>query len=104
MVPDLLPRSVQLLRDRKLYRDGVLTTASVIFVKPSGVFSWLPWSGLQSADVCLRFQVGTVGNTEARTVCRNDWLLKQLAPGTPVQIAYLPKRASRVALLDAYVR
>ena len=104
VAPIFLPRFIQVFRDRNLYRKGILANAFVIFIKPCGVFAWSGWSGLYSADVYLRFQLGSGAIGEARTRCRNDWLLKQLTPGTPVHIAYSPKRPSRVALLGQYVR
>src|SRR5690349_7941723 len=102
--PTSIPRLIQLLKDRRVFRKGELTDASVVFVNPRGVFSWFGWCGLYSADVFVKFQLSSGDQAEAKTVCRNDWLLRQLGPGTSVHIAYMPNRPARVVLLETYVR
>lgn len=102
--PVSIPRFIQLLRDRRIFRKGKLTNAFVLFVRPRGVFSWFGWSGLYSANVYVRFQLGFGDYAEVKTVCKNDWLLNHLAPDALVHIVYLPNRPSRAVLLETYVR
>ena len=102
--PTSIPRFAQLLKDRRIFRKGQLTNASVVFVQPRRVLFWIGWSGLYSAVVYVAYQLDSDDHAEAKVVCRNEWLLNQLEPGTSVHIAYLPNRPSRAVLLENYVR
>lgn len=102
--PVLVARLLRIFRDRRLFRRGKLARGTVIFIKPGAIFVWWGWSGATTAEVFVRFPDDSGSKLEARALCQNDWLIRQLAPGTPVHIVYLPKRPSRAVLLEAYVR
>lgn len=104
VAPTVISRFIRIHRDRRLFRRGWLSTGTVVFVKPGAVFMWWGWSGASTAEVYVCFMDKSGTQIEAKALCQNDWLLKHLAPGTPVHLAYLPKRSSHAALLDAYVR
>ena len=104
VTPIMLSRVIRILRDRRLFRRGRLSSGTVVFAEPSAVFIWWGWAGASTAHVFVSYASESGAQFEARALCQNDWLLKHLAPGTSVHIAYLPNRPSRAALLEAYVR
>ena len=102
--PVVASRLLRISGDRKIFRRGQFIQGEVIFVKPGAVFVWWGWSGANTAEVFVRFAGEDRAPVEARALCQNDWLIRHLAPGTPVHISYLPRRPTRAMLLDGYVR
>ncbi len=103
-VPLLLPQFRRVVRDRSLFRNGRITRGTVVFVKPSAGWTWPGWPGSSASEVFIQYQLPSGATAEASAQCQSDWLLRHIAPGTTVHIAYLPSRPSRAILLDAYVR
>jgi len=104
LAPVLVARLLRISRDRKVFRLGNIAKGTVTFIKPGAIFMWWGWSGATTAEVYVKYPDDSGSQFEARALCQNDWLIRQLSPGTLVHIAYLPKRPSRAMLLDAYVR
>ena len=93
----------EVLRARRLYKNGRLATGSVVFVKKRATPLWPGVSGMGAAQVYIEFQTAHV-KREAVAACRNDWLINQLTPGVKVHVAYSDNEFSEVALLEAYLR
>ena len=97
-----LPQIRPLRRARKLFRQGRLARASVVFVKKR-TFATNNMSAYYPTEIYLRYD-GPGGKQEAKALCSNDWLLNQLVPDSVVHIAYLPEKPAEAALLEAYFR
>ena len=102
--PLFVPQVRELLRVRRLFRDGQLTTGTVIFVKKRVGTSWPGWPNNNANEVFVTFQSSSGELREATAWCPNEWLLQHIAPGTAVRIAYRDKGSSRIALLAAFLR
>jgi hypothetical protein len=98
------PSIREILKARRLFKNGKLTVAKVVFVKKRGLGFWpgLPLSS--SSEVYVKFATPLGATREGIATCQNDWLLNQLPPGAGVHIAYSDDASTNVALLDAYVR
>jgi len=103
-VPLFLPQLRRVLRDRSLFRKGRIARGTVLFVKQSAGWTWPGWPGSSASEVFIQYQLPSGAPAEAIASCQSDWLLRQLAPGISVHIAYLPSQPSRAVLLDAYIR
>ncbi|GAB6042044.1 hypothetical protein [Endothiovibrio diazotrophicus] len=102
-MPLYWPRISQVLRDRRLFKKGVLASGTVVFVTKHNDVSWPGWPGSTRSDVHISIGEAGRGNTEVRARCSNDWLLYHLSPGTAVTVVYDPKR-SRAMLVENYIR
>jgi hypothetical protein len=102
--PFLLPQLWRLVRDRKLFRDGRVVPAVVVFVKQRATASWPGWPSFAAREMFVSFKLPSGVEAEARVACYNEWLLSHLPPGAVVHIAYLPDDPARGALLEAYLR
>jgi len=98
------PAVREVLRARRLYRNGRLATGKVVFVKRRATPLWPGLSSLGAAEVYIEFQTSAQEKREAVAACRNDWLIGQLTPGAKVHIAYSDKNPTQVALLETYLR
>ena len=102
--PLYLPQLREVLRARRLYKSGVMTSGRVVFVKRRNTTTWPGWPGVTSADVYVAYQPSTGGRAETIVSCANDWLLTQLSPGATVHILLPADRSGRGALLEAFIR
>ena len=82
------PALRDVLRARRLYRDGHLAAAKVVFVKQRALPYRQGFSGIGAAEVYLAYQTTQGARRESVAWCQNDWLIKQLTPGMTVHIAY----------------
>ncbi|MGO9330669.1 MAG: hypothetical protein ACLQJ0_21505 [Steroidobacteraceae bacterium] len=98
------PQVGNVLRARRLFRNGRLATGQVIFVKKRLTSIWPGMPGSNASDVYIEFKSAGDGKREVVASCQNDWLINQLAPGALVHIAYSDDKTEKVALLDAYLR
>lgn len=85
---------------RRLFQRGLLTTGQVVAVRP------VPQRDRSRtvADVVVSYQLPDGVWTEGTAWCANDWLIRQLSPGTTVHIAFVPAKPQRVALLEMFMR
>ncbi len=104
LAPMYVPQFREVMRARRLYRSGLLTTAHVVFVRKRTSMSWPGWPGRSSGEVFLAYQLPNGTRRESTAWCANDWLLSQLSRGAPVHIAFSERSPKRVALLEAFVR
>jgi Protein of unknown function (DUF3592) len=102
--PMYVPQFREVMRARRLFRNGLLATAQVVFVRKRNTMSWPGWPGSGTADVFLSFQLPSGQRREGIAWCANEWLLNQCARGAAVHIAFMPDRPERVALLEAFLR
>ena len=103
-MPMFWPQLKAVLRARRLFKRGQIAAGKVVFVKRSAMAGWPGWPGGMTADVYVQYQRRGGGRVERRAPVANDWLVNQLAPGSPVHIAYLDSEPERIALLEAYIR
>jgi Protein of unknown function (DUF3592) len=98
------PQIGEILRARRLYKNGALARGKVVFVKKRLTSFWPGMPGSSAAEVYI--EIETPGGERPETVasCRNDWLVSQLVPGATVHVAYSPDKPGKAALLDAYWR
>ena len=104
LAPLYLPQLREVMRARRLYRDGALRPGEVVFVKKRNALAWPGWPAGSMADVYVAYQ--SPAGTRAETVvwCMNDWLVNQLAPGARVHVLLAPDDTARGALLEAFIR
>lgn len=102
--PTFVPQMRDLLHARRCFKRGVVATGTVLFVKRGASWAWPGGLGASGADVFVAYQLPSGTGGEAKARCNNDWLLGHLSPGASVNIAFLPERPSRAALLEAYIR
>jgi hypothetical protein len=102
--PLFWPRYSQLLRDRKLFRTGILARGRVVFVVRQQD-SWFPgWPTMYPrADVHVQARLPSGEQREVKAVCANDWLTTHLPPGAEVTVVCHP-RHPRAVLLENYLR
>ena len=98
------PAVREVLRARRLYRNGRLATGKVVFVKRRSTPLWPGLSSFGAAEVYIEFQTSGQEKREVVASCRNDWLIGQLTPGATVHVAYSDEKSGGVALLEAYLR
>jgi len=90
-------------RARRLFRDGRLTTGTVIFVKQRSSSAWRGWAGNTSAQIFIEFTGADGRRREGIAWCQNDWLTDQLPAGQQVHIAH-DEQSRNVLLLEAFLR
>lgn len=100
--PLFWPTIREVLRARRLFKNGRLATGKVIFIKKRTTSLWPGMPGNSACDVYIEFLTPT-GKHEAVAWCQNDWLINQLVPGASVHVAYLDK-SDKVALLEGFLR
>jgi len=93
----------QVLRARQAFKKGRLAQGVVVYVRRRQNTGWGNQLSLPSYDIFIAYQTPQ-GTHEAQAWCNNDWLLKHLAPGGTVNIAYLPDKPDRIVLLEAFLR
>jgi Protein of unknown function (DUF3592) len=101
--PMFWPPVREVLRARRLFKNGRLATGKVVFVKKRAPF----WPGIpinSASEVYIEFQTAVDAKREGVAFCFNDWLMSQLVPGAKVHVAYSDDRSAKVALLEGYLR
>jgi hypothetical protein len=93
----------ELLKARQLFKNGRLAVGKVIYVKRRSNFLWPGMPGNNASLVFVAIQSSGV-TREVMASCQNDWLMNHLMPGATVHVAYREDTATKVALLDAYIR
>jgi hypothetical protein len=94
----------ELLRARRLFRNGRLAVGKVVFVKKRATGFWPGMPFNSAAEVYIAFSAAGEPKREGVAACQNDWLVNQLTPGTDVHVAYSDDTSAKVALLEAYIR
>jgi hypothetical protein len=102
--PIFLPQIRALMRARRLFRKGILTTGRVVFVKKRNIGTWPGWPGSSLSDIYITYQHPRHDRIECVAACTNDWLTSQLSPGSTVHIAVDLDEPTRATLLEAYLR
>ena len=102
--PLYLPQLREVMRARRLYKKGVLTQGTVVFVKMRSAGTWPGWPGSNTADVYVAYQPPSGGRVETVVCCTNDWLLNRLSPSVTVHILLPSEKAARGALVEAFIR
>jgi len=98
------PSIRELLRARRLFKNGRLAVGKVIFVKKRATGFWPGMPFNSASEVYITFSAAGEPKREGVAACQNDWLVNQLTPGTDVHVAYSDDKSAKVALLEAYVR
>jgi len=94
----------ELLRARRLFRNGRLAIGKVVFVKKRATGFWPGMPFNSASEVYIAFSAAGEPKREGVASCQNDWLVNQLAPGTDVHVAFSDDQSAKVALLEAYIR
>lgn len=102
--PLYYPQLREVLRARRLYKNGTLVEGKVVFVKKRSTGTWPGWPGSSTADVYVAYQPSSGGRAEIVVWCTNDWLVNHLPPGAPVHVLLPPNKSARGALLEAFIR
>jgi hypothetical protein len=102
--PMFWPQIREVLRARRLFKNGRLALGAVVFVKKRASAAWPGWPGSGAVEVFIEFQSSHNERREGIAWCPNEWLTNQLAPGAKVHVAFMDDKSNRVALLDAFVR
>lgn len=98
------PQLREVMRARRLYKEGALVKGNVVFVKKRNAGTWPGWPGNSAADVYVAHQTPSGARSETIVWCTNDWLVNQLLPGTVVHILLPTDGSARGALLEAFIR
>ena len=103
-LPMILPPLLQIHRNRRIVRRGLLAKSTVRYAKSGTRPAWLPLRDTAPAEIFVAYRHANGATVEARAKCPNTWLVNQLAPGGIVTIAYLPNQPAVAVLLDAFLR
>jgi hypothetical protein len=103
-IPMFWPSVREVLRARRLFKTGRLTTGTVLFVKKRMTSVWPGMPGSSASAVYVEFQTSSGARREAVAWCQNDWLMSQLVAGAKVHIACSDEKSANVALLEAFFR
>lgn len=101
--PVFAPVFRELLRARRIVKNGFITQGSIVFVRRR-IRGWPVWPDLAAFDVTVSYQTPSGVSAEAKAWCNNEWLVHNLPPDCTVHIAIIPSRPGRGALLEAFVR
>lgn len=102
--PMYFPQLREVMRARRLYKNGTMVQGKVIFVKKRNAATWPGFPGSSIADVYVAYQHPSGGRTETVVWCANEWLLNQLVAGATVHLLVGQNRTARGALLEAFIR
>jgi len=94
----------ELLRARRLFRNGRLAVGKVVFVKKRATGFWPGMPFNSASEVYIAFSGAGEPKREGVASCQNDWLVSQLRPGTDVHVVFSDDGSAKIALLEAYVR
>jgi hypothetical protein len=94
----------EVLRARRLFKNGRLATGKVIFIRRRSNMLWPGMQGNSASLVFIAIPSPSGAEREVVASCSNDWLVTQLVPGATVRVAYADDKSDKVALLDAFVR
>jgi hypothetical protein len=98
------PAISQLLRGRRIFKTGLLTRGTILFVKDQAVRWPSNFPGIGASTIFVTFTTRSGERIEARTSCSNRWLLQHLGPGAEVHVGYLSEKPEKAILLEAYIR
>ncbi len=99
----VLPRFSEVMRDRKLFRQGVLAEGSVIFVTKTYGSPYQGTGRPTQSQVYVALSGSGDSPSEVKAQCSNDWLLTHLPPGARVMVVYDPKN-NNAMLVEGYLR
>ena len=102
--PMYFPQLREVMRARKLYKNGIVAQGKVIFVKRRNAATWPGFPGSSTADVYVSYLLPSGGRAETVVWCANEWLLNQLSPGATVHLLVGRGQTARGALLEAFIR
>lgn len=105
IAPLLLWPFVTLLRTRRIFADGTLTTGRVDFIKRTYTYSIShgPVATASRFEVLYSFKDRAGKVRQGRHMCDNDWLVYKLDTGTEISIVYLPDRPEKSIFLEPYI-
>ena len=102
--PLYFPQLREVMRARRLYKNGVLAKGRVVFVKSRNSGRWPGLPGSRTADVYVGYDLPNGEHAETTVWCSNEWLLNQLSPGTTVHVLLPQDGSARGALLETFIR
>jgi len=98
------PSVRDVLRARRLFKNGRLVAGQVVFIKKRSAPHWAGMPGLSASEVFVTIPTSSNGTREVIAPCRNEWLVNQLRVGSTVHIACSGDTSPDAALLDGYLR
>lgn len=101
--PLLLPNLRSVAEARKVFKNGIISEAEVVFVKKRSGFGGFHFP-ISKGEVYFAYRTARGEQIESKTVCDNDWLVNKLDVGSPIHVAYLEDKPQKSVILEAFIR
>jgi len=99
----LLPSIQSVAKARKIFKQGTIVDAEIVFIKKRSVLAGFHFP-ISRSEVYYTYKNTRDEQVESKTVCDNDWLVHKLDIGTPIHVAYVERSPRKSVILEAFIR